>query len=317
MVVSRKRFARRAVTVVCALSLIALNVESVSAATGSASISGVITSKATGLGIGGVCVAAVDPSQNSGGEMVTLSDGTFDFENLPAGSYNFSADTTCDGRQQSIYIGQFDPTPYTVSNGTQIVNANLELVVGATMSGTVTSAATNAGVGLWCLDLLPDNEYNPGYYETTTASSGSYSFTGLPVGKYPVEIWASPTCDAGTSLEYAPQSWNVTVPSFASAVHRNFKLSADSMGITFSPNSSVLRTGARSVLTKFLAAYVPGMLLYMTITGNGQDNARLARSRAIATSDFLSHKVHLRAQIKIDTDTAANVVTMTNIQFTK
>ena len=316
MMDSRKKHVRRVASILCIISLSALNIETVNAATGSSSISGTVTDQATGLGIGGVCIGYYDSSVMAhAAETTTLTDGTFSIEGLLAGTYHLQADTTCDGTQQSIYVGKDFPTAYTVTAGVPIVNASLALITGASMSGTVTNAMNGVGVGLWCLEPVPNNENNPSVYQTTSASDGSYTLTGLPVGKYPLWIWASSTCRAGTSKEFAPQSWTVTVPSLSSKVHRDFQLTADMRAITFTSGRSVITTAASGVLTKFLANYVPTMLLYMTITGYARNNATLARSRAIATSNFLSRKVHLVAMFRVVTNAVTNAVTMTDIQF--
>jgi Carboxypeptidase regulatory-like domain len=145
-------------------------------------ISGRVTSAATGSGLGNVSISA---EQFGGGEFsvhstTTEPDGDYTITDLPPGEYsiNFSSN-------ESGYIAQSTTT--TVAEAA-VDTVNVALKEGGKISGTVTSAVTHGGlakIDVRAFSANPGSEgYSSGYAETN--ANGEYTVTGLATGSYKV-----------------------------------------------------------------------------------------------------------------------------------
>ncbi len=177
------------------------------------SISGTVLADTTGDGAGdtplsGVTMALYDntgsPVLDGSGNPITTTtaaDGTYSFDNVPAGDYQvvetdptgYISVSDVDGANNNT-VG--DETPITVtpgadSGGNDFVDTNL-----GSISGTVLADTTGDGAGDTPLSgvtmALYDNTGSPvldgsgNPITTTTAADGTYSFDNVPAGDYQV-----------------------------------------------------------------------------------------------------------------------------------
>jgi len=139
-------------------------------------ISGRVTSAATGGGLGNVSVSA---EQFGGGEFsyhftTTGPNGEYTITGLPPGEYSISFSSN-----ESGYIGQGTTT--TVTEGA-VDTVNAELKEGGKISGTVTSAVTHGGLAK--IDVCAG-----GGGCASTNANGEYTITGLATGSYKVSFF--------------------------------------------------------------------------------------------------------------------------------
>jgi hypothetical protein len=159
----------------------------------SSSISGKVTSAATGTGLGNVTVSVSGPSGSR--STTTESNGDYTISDLSPGSY-----TVAFSAYGSLYLSQSTST--LLGEGT--VEVNVALKEGGKISGTVTDAVTHGG-----LAKISVNAYSPsgGYYGGTasTNAKGEYTVTGLPTGSYKVSFaWEFSEAEA-KEFEKAPR----------------------------------------------------------------------------------------------------------------
>ena len=109
---------------------------------------------------------------------------------------------------------QATATAVTVTGGQATTGIGATLLHDGTISGTVTSAAASAPLAGICVEAAPvAGNASPPVYTVSVSSSGSYSLTGLPPGKYLV-IFSSGCGATG----YARQYWQDATSSATATV---------------------------------------------------------------------------------------------------
>ncbi|MHB1210254.1 MAG: carboxypeptidase regulatory-like domain-containing protein [Acidimicrobiales bacterium] len=175
---------------------------------GTGIITGTVTN-AYSAGIGGVCVYAQRNvggiGYGSHGTAATTSTGSYTISNLAAGTYFVYFDPSCSGAVTSIYVWQESSALVIVSAGGSTTQ-NAILGTGGTITGTVTNASD---VGIGGVFVTVTHGGGGGYNSATTASNGSYTLSGLPVGTYTVSFYL--TRGSTATSPYAPQSSSVIV----------------------------------------------------------------------------------------------------------
>ena len=167
------------------------------------SISGTITDAAGGAAISGVTVSAYTYSGASlsyVGSSTTDGSGHYTITGLSTGSYKvqFSAAgylTQAYNNRQSLTSGD----PVSVTYGQTTTGIDATLVRGATITGTVTDASTQAGV-FNAFVTAYDSQGLP-VVTTSTSSNGSYQLT-VPAGSYSVGF------TEGVNQNYLPQYYS-------------------------------------------------------------------------------------------------------------
>ena len=155
---------------------------------------------------------------DSGGSILasttTNSSGSYSFAHvypLSAGTYDVGFRDNSRIYLPQFYNGQANfatATAITVGAGATVANVNAKLTTGGVIKGTVTNnAATPAP--LPNIEVLLYNSADEPLTSTTTASNGTYSFTGLQTGKYLVGFEDTTTA-AYTSQFYAGQATAAT-----------------------------------------------------------------------------------------------------------
>jgi Carboxypeptidase regulatory-like domain len=158
-------------------------------------ISGTVTSAATGKPVKGICVSVWGGPQSglnaySGDEISTRANGTYVINNqVPPGTYyvDFSGGCGNPGSYGQVAYGSpspNSPAPITLStDGQKLSGVSVAMDAGATVSGTVTSSRDQPLSGI-CVAAVS------GGYEENQATSvdGRYSVGNLPPGEYQVEF---------------------------------------------------------------------------------------------------------------------------------
>jgi hypothetical protein len=182
------------------------------AAEGEPGITGTVT-EAAGSPVVGVEVCAAEIINKSNFKCVTTEvDGTYEIAGLSPGAYNVGFWTTHN------YVVQFwkdkptweTATPVTVAGEQPTPDINAVLQVGATISGTVTAAATGAPVEKVeaCAKLV---ESGPGPELklercAKTNAAGEYTIDGLVAGQWSINFYAQQAEDDVVSAPYVQPS---------------------------------------------------------------------------------------------------------------
>jgi hypothetical protein len=214
-------------------------------------ISGVVSDTANPHGLAGVCVTA----DNSLYEFsrTTGVNGSYAIVGLPAGSYQVNFDPTCSSANVSVDLQQWYSgaassqlgQKVAVSLGKVVANVNASLVLGGSITGTVTDPSDPSGLAGVCVTAYPYLSYDEGDYQATSAVDGTYTIVGLPTGDYQVEF--DPTCDwvvssddvaqwyPGTSDESSAASVAVVVSQATSGVDAELELPGSISGTVTDP----------------------------------------------------------------------------------
>jgi uncharacterized protein (DUF2141 family) len=150
----------------------------------------------------------------SGATTITAADGSYSFSTLDAGTYSVSAPATASGK------ALFTPSPLsvTVNAGATSANNNFGYVTGGLSGFAYVDAnrnsvkdASEAGIGNVAIT-------GPGGATTTTAADGSYAFSNLNAGTYPV---SAPSTASGKAL-FTASPLSVTIAAGATSANNNF-----------------------------------------------------------------------------------------------
>jgi len=151
---------------------IALTADGQGGEPGTLTLSGTVTSSETGEALAGIFLHLHGNQIHQG--VRTAEDGSYSFSNLVAGDYEL---TVHGEHSQALYEETITLTESTVH----------DIVIGATastasLSGTVTDASTGTALAGVVVSLFCPPMY--GFYEgeTTTDSTGAYSFASVPDG---------------------------------------------------------------------------------------------------------------------------------------
>jgi hypothetical protein len=173
-------------------------------------------------GIKGLFVCA-SPIDETGFGRCALTDSSGDYEIIGLATDTYEVVFFPEEEGASEYLFQFykgkanfsEATPVSVTAGSGISGIGAEMKKGGKITGTVTDAASGAGIKASFVCLLPASE--PEVLGcTVTGGSGGYSIAGLPPGAY--KVWFSPDGTESAEIEddYFQQFYNAK-PSFAQA----------------------------------------------------------------------------------------------------
>jgi hypothetical protein len=165
-----------------------------------ATVSGTVTSAASGNPLPGICVFLYGgPESYGGGTATSGTDGTYVIDNeIPAGATYYAVFSGGCGNPGTYGAVGYDspnpnaPTPFAISTGENVTNINAAMTSGATISGTVTTSKGQKLTGL-CAGVFAAG-VEVGLAET---HSGKYSIANLQPGEYQVAF--GPGC--GTTKE--------------------------------------------------------------------------------------------------------------------
>jgi protocatechuate 3,4-dioxygenase beta subunit len=144
----------------------------------SATISGTVTSQASGSPISGATVTIIKGSNQIIATTTTLANGTYTFTGINAGQYTVTASAT--GYQAAVVGVQARNNEITVVNFALLSNPG-------TVSGTVTAANTGLPISGATVEV---NFNNVVIFSTLTNGSGNYTIAGVPPGTYVIHAHA-------------------------------------------------------------------------------------------------------------------------------
>jgi hypothetical protein len=187
-------------------------------------------------GIGGLTVCAF-PIDETGFGRCALTDSSGDYEipGLATDAYEvafFPEEEATSEYLVQFYKGKtsfFEATPVSVTAGAGTSGIGAEMKKGGQITGTVSDAASAAGIKASTVCLLPASE--PEVIGCTfTGGSGGYSIVGLPPGAY--KVWFSPDGTKSEEIEddYFQQFYNAK-PTFAQADAVNVSAGGVASGI--------------------------------------------------------------------------------------
>lgn len=177
-----------------------------------ASISGNVTSG--GLPVDGIYVTITESNYDYSVGAQTNAMGNYVATGLPAGDYFVRAQDV-----QDIYIDAIWSNTGTeqctncepdVDNynalvlGVNTPNIDLNLTVGATLTGQITDAVTSAAVETLEVSLYDPLNLNNGFFFTQFDGSGNYTINGIPQGDY--KVYLSPKFEEDN--DYIPEIYN-------------------------------------------------------------------------------------------------------------
>ena len=172
------------------------------------SISGTVTGEDTGAGLPDICVDVYDydTSWDWMGDDRTDSSGNYSVGGLPTGDYKVEF---WDCASPALHLSEwyndkedFDSAdPVHVTAGSVTGGIDAALVVGGSISGTVTDDATGDPLSDICLYVRDTSWHWMGGGRTD--SSGTYSVGGLPSGDYKVEFR-----DCSSAVRYVSEWYN-------------------------------------------------------------------------------------------------------------
>ena len=171
-----------------------------------ATITGTVRASDTGKGLAGVCVDVYGVGAMAGDANQALTDasGSYRVQDLGTGRYRIAFDPNCYSAKASPYLDAFHSGFVRVTDGTTTARVNQILPLGAVISGTVTSQTSLSPLPGICVFLSGSANYE-GTGVITSASDGSYSFIGLPPGKYQVSFFNDACGGKPVPGSFAPQ----------------------------------------------------------------------------------------------------------------
>ena len=188
------------------------------AAIASAAPSGKITGQVTASGAGalkGVCVYGYDGGNvNPSQVTATTTKGTYTLTSLATGTYlvEFTTHGNCSGGQVSNYVNQWFSNKATRSGATQVTvtgegthtGVNAVMTKGGSISGKVAKAGTVPLKGI-CVGAQRVGTFMGSSVVVSTATTGTYTLTGLAAGTYDVSFRSTGFCPNGVSGNYVMQ----------------------------------------------------------------------------------------------------------------
>ncbi len=224
-------------------------------------ISGTVTSQSNAP-LQGICVfvasvgAPVAGVTPAGGVPTTNAAGQYKIIGLDPGTYQVEFLLGCGNNGN--YVSADYPHNIKLTYGQVAAGIDVQLPTGATLSGTVTSAATGEPVKGVCVDLTGGATTNYFSAPQTTDADGAYTFDQMPTGTYYAQFVAG----CGNSGSYAPQGY-------------------DNSNVFFPQVINV--TTAGETVTNINAALQPGATVTGTVRGQG--GRKLTGICVLAVSD--------------------------------
>jgi hypothetical protein len=160
-------------------------------------LTGLATNASTGSGLANICayLYPVGNSTSASYATCTQSSGSYEFDGVTPGSYDVAFAASSGAYATQWYNGtvggaasQSGATAVTLTAGTATtgVSAAMSASTQGNVSGTVTSAATQAGLANMCVYLYPVGNSTTASYATCTVYNGSYAIAGVAAGSYDV-----------------------------------------------------------------------------------------------------------------------------------
>jgi photosystem II stability/assembly factor-like uncharacterized protein len=183
------------------------------------SITGTITDRATGAGIGNTYLYVIDRSTGDwAGSASTDSNGNYTITGLASGSYRMKINPSSSTGYLGVWYGGQDgyqcANAITVSAPNATTGIDVGLDMGGSISGRVTDAATGLGISGANISLM-NNSTHAGIIMPSTIvdSTGAYTISGLPSGDYSLSF-SAPDYVRTTS----PATITVTAPAGVTGV---------------------------------------------------------------------------------------------------
>jgi 5-hydroxyisourate hydrolase-like protein (transthyretin family) len=178
------------------------------------SISGKVTNAATGYPIGGVSVTLTDDAGNElydDSGFSTEPDGTYDFTNLPPGSYKVEFDDATFFSKGGFAFQFYNDastlgaaSSVNVAAGQAVTGIDAALSEGGTLEGHVTDAVTGQGIADVDVEVVDRSDNFLIFAETDV--NGFYEIPGIAPGSYYVEVFPD-----GGPPNYEPQFYGGTL----------------------------------------------------------------------------------------------------------
>jgi len=235
-------------------------------------LGGIITGVVTGgttppAALPGICVfVAENNGLGDSGDAATGVSGGYVIKGLAPGSYSVQFQPGCDNNAN--FVGVTYPQNVAVSGGVTTSGIDATLPIGATISGTVTSARTGGPVPGICVDI--EGTQTGTEASVTTAGDGTYSADQLPVDTYQVVF--SGGC--GNTGSYAPQGYDDTSP----ADPQNIDVSAAGQSVTGIDAALAAGPAIRGTVTSTSGRKLSGICVFAsTPSGSWENGTQTAR----------------------------------------
>jgi hypothetical protein len=170
------------------------------------SISGTVTAAVGGADLSGICVSAYLNGGDTGTGTSTASNGTYTINGLVPGTYSVQFYTGC-GSSNLVwqwYNGtasgtstEADALGVAVSVVSPGAGIDAQMVVGATISGTITAAVGGADLAGVCVGTIGSVSSQNG----VSGANGTYTISGVSQGTYQLEV--DPTCSGVSTSSYS------------------------------------------------------------------------------------------------------------------
>jgi Carboxypeptidase regulatory-like domain len=158
-------------------------------AVGGGSVSGTVTSAATGKPIAKVAVKVYEAGVGHIASALSATNGTYTVSGLTPGSYEIEFVPPSDAYLTQYYGGVASleaESPVAVSAGKTTTGINAALKSPGEISGTVTSAATSAALAGVEVEVYDSHGTFVAFADS--GANGAYTVSGLPTGSYVVEF---------------------------------------------------------------------------------------------------------------------------------
>jgi hypothetical protein len=226
-------------------------------------ITGTVTNAATSAPVASATVYVYSSSGSSAGSASTNSQGQYSVSGLSTGSYYVRTSPT--GYLGQLYNGIACPfnscsvtsgTAVSVTTGSTTSGINFPLSTGGSITGTVTDAATSAGVASATVTLYSST--GSSLTSTSTNAQGVYTISGIGTGSYYLrsaatgyitQVYNGLACPGGACTITNGTAVAVTSPNATSGI--NFPLA---VGGTISGTVTNAATSA-AVLSAYVYAY--------------------------------------------------------------
>jgi uncharacterized protein YjbI with pentapeptide repeats len=207
--------------------------------------------------------------------------------------FNFFGFSTLDGA--NLTDANLSGASLNQLGGANLTDADL---IGANLNNTDVSVANLDGANLAGSLLTGANFTNANFTNATLTNAdidGANFFGATLTGVVSGGLTGTPkNLPSGWSVKGGVLSYTAPKPATVS--------------VTFTSKSSVLSAAAKRVLLALSKKLVSGASV--TVTGYAKGNVVLARSRATATSKYLSSKIKIHATLKTVTSASLNKVTV-------
>jgi hypothetical protein len=228
------------------------------------SLSGTVTSAASGAGLGGVTVTIEEAETFT--STVTEGNGRYTFEHLAPGSYTI---------EFSPGSGEYQPQTgqATITEGGAAL-ANAALLQSAQISGRVTDAYTHNGLEKIGVDAFSSSG---GSGSAITNANGEYTVSGLTSGSYKIDYYSIPTEAEEKAAEKAPR----LIPKYIEQYFNNQPSAATANTVAASEGSTTSGINVAMVPSAPVNALAP------TVSGTPTVGSPLACSNGSWTGDSL------------------------------